>query len=165
MTADAPALPRRIHELVERWAAARPDALAVIDHDGRRFTWREAQHAALCAQAHLEKAGVRGGDRVMIVLENSLAAAAAIMACSRLDAWAVALNARLAGPEIDRIRDHCEPRAILCTDAASADAARHADRLGAEPVDDPAFGSWRCSAGSPRSPNRWRTRTPTRSRP
>lgn len=143
MTPDLSAFPRRIHELVERWAAARPEALAVIDHDGRRFAWREVQHAVERAAGHLEDAGVRVGDRVLILLENSVAAAAAIMACSRLDAWAVALNARLAAPEVDRIRGHCEPRAILCTDAPSPDAARHADRLGAQPLADPAFGGWR----------------------
>lgn len=152
MTTDLSALPRRIHELVERRAAARPDALAVIDHDGRRFTWREVQHAVGRAATHLVNAGVRGGDRVLILLENSLAAAAAIMACSRLDAWAVALNARLAAAEVDRIREHCEPRAILCTDAASSDAARHADRLGAQPVDDPAFGNWRMLSQLPAQP-------------
>lgn len=154
MTPDLPAFPRRIHELVERWAAARPHALAVIDHDGRRFSWSEMQQAVERAAEHLRNAGVRGGDRVLILLENSLAAAAAIMACSRLDAWAVALNARLAAAEVERNREHCGPRAILCTDAPSGDAARHADRLGAEPLEDPAFGRWRLRGQLPAEPER-----------
>jgi len=152
MTPEPPAFPRRIHELVERWAAARPEALAVIDHDGRRFSWAQVQHGVERAAEHLREAGVRGGDRVLILLENSLAAAAAIMACSRLDAWAVALNARLAAAEIDRIREHCQPRAILCTDAPSPDAARHADRLGAPRLEDPGFGSWRLLGALPAEP-------------
>ena len=39
---DLAAFPRRIHELVERHAAERPEALALIDHDGRRLTWRSS---------------------------------------------------------------------------------------------------------------------------
>jgi acyl-CoA synthetase (AMP-forming)/AMP-acid ligase II len=145
-------LPARIHHLVERWARERPDDLALIDYDGRRLTWAEFQAATESAARHMAQAGVRGGDRVIVVLENSAAAAAVLMACSRLDAWAVLVNARLASPEIARIRDHCEPRALVFTDGPSPEAARHADEAGAASVEDPLFGSFRLVGPLPCSP-------------
>ncbi|HKH35520.1 MAG TPA: AMP-binding protein [Beijerinckiaceae bacterium] len=138
---DLASFPRRIHELVERHAAERPEALALIDHDGRRLTWREFRSAAYAMEGHLRAAGVRGGDRVLVVLENSVAAVAALIACSRLDAWAALINARLAAPEIARIRDHCEPRAIVFTTGASAEAARHAQSAEAKTISDTLVGA------------------------
>ncbi|HVL72316.1 MAG TPA: class I adenylate-forming enzyme family protein [Beijerinckiaceae bacterium] len=151
-TVDLSTFPRRIHDLVAHWAAARPDALALIDHDGRRLTWRDFDAAAEAMAGILREAGVRGGDRVLILLENGVVAAAALMACSRLDAWAVLLNARLAPPEIDRIRAHCEPRAVVFTDACSPDAERHADRLGAGAVGQPLTGPFRLLGHLPAEP-------------
>jgi long-chain acyl-CoA synthetase len=72
--------------------------------------------------AALVDAGIRGGDRVLIVNENS-AATAALFAASQLNAWAVLVNARLAPIEIDRICQHARPRAIAFTHAVSQDAA------------------------------------------
>jgi long-chain acyl-CoA synthetase len=151
LSVDFSTFPCRIHELVDRWAEARPDALALIDHDCRRLTWRAFRSAVDEAATRLQAAGVRGGDRVLIVLENSVAAAAAIMASSRLDAWAVAVNARLSAPEIDRIREHCAPRALVFTDGASPDAACHAERLGAK-ANEGAFGRWRLIGHQPAKP-------------
>jgi long-chain acyl-CoA synthetase len=130
------AFPRRIHDLVTPHVQARPDAVAVIDHDGQPVTWRDYEAAITGAARHLVAAGVRPGDRVLIVNENSLALAALIMACSRLDAWAVPVNARLSGHEIGRIRTHCAPRAMVFTVLASRDAARYAAELGAFVQDD-----------------------------
>ena len=139
---DLASFPRRIHELVERHAAERPEALALIDHDGRHLTWRDFRAAADAMERHLRGAGVRGGDRVLVILENSVTAVAALMAASRLDAWAALVNARLAAPELARIRDHCEPRAIVFTTGASADAARHAAGAGAQEIADPLVGTF-----------------------
>jgi long-chain acyl-CoA synthetase len=74
---DLDALPRRIHDLVERHAAAAPDALALIDHDGRCLTWHGFRGAVDVMEQRLREAGVRGGDRVLVVLENSVTAVAA----------------------------------------------------------------------------------------
>jgi long-chain acyl-CoA synthetase len=147
---DLASFPRRIHELVERHAAERPTALALIDHDGRRLTWREFRVAVYAMEDHLRQAGVRGGDRVLVVLENSVAAVAALFAASRLDAWAVLVNARLAAPEIARISGHCEPRAVLYTTGASADAARHAES--AEAMSDSLIGAFAISGNRAAKP-------------
>ena len=134
---------RRIHEPVERWFASQPEACALVDFDGKALTWADFKIAIDAAERELTAAGARPGDRVMIIAENCTAAVAALYACSRLDAWAVMINARLALPEIERIMAHCQPRVILFTAAASPDAERHAEAMGAEaPLQRP-FGVWR----------------------
>lgn len=137
---DLAAFPRRIHELADRWRAERPDAPALVDHDGREVDYAGLGDAVDAAERVLREAGVRGGDRVMILNENCVATGAFLFACSRLDAWAVLLNARLAAPEVDRIRDHCRPRAMVFTHACSREAAAHGARAGAVEAADPAFG-------------------------
>jgi long-chain acyl-CoA synthetase len=149
---DLASFPRRIHELVERHAAERPDAVALIDHDGRRLTWREFHGAVYSMESHFRQAGVRGGDRVLVILENSITAVAALFACSQLDAWAALLNARLAAPEIARIRDHCEPRAIVFTGGASAEATRHAESAQAKQIADPLVGAFAIAGNRPATP-------------
>jgi long-chain acyl-CoA synthetase len=149
---DLDALPRRIHDLVERHAAAAPDALALIDHDGRCLTWHGFRGAVDVMEQRLREAGVRGGDRVLVVLENSVTAVAALMAASRLDAWAALVNARLAAPEVARIRAHCEPRAIVFTTGASGEAARHAADAGAPPIDDDRVGAFAIAGHLPATP-------------
>jgi acyl-CoA synthetase (AMP-forming)/AMP-acid ligase II len=145
-------LPRRIHDLVERHAAAAPDALALIDHDGRCRTWHGFRARWTSWMQHLRATGVRGGDRVLVVLENSVTAVAALMAASRLEAWAALVNARLAAPELARIRAHCEPRAIVFTTGASGEAARHAADAGAPSIDDDRVGAFAIAGHLPAKP-------------
>ncbi len=142
----------RIHEPVARWASERPEATAFLDHDGRRFSWAEAQGAVDGAAEVLRNHGVGADDRVLIVLENCVAAAAFILAASMLGAWAVPVNARLAAPEIDGIRADCEPRLAVFTHGVSAEAARHADRLQADAGVTGAFGAVRIAGPFPTRP-------------
>jgi acyl-CoA synthetase (AMP-forming)/AMP-acid ligase II len=100
----------------------------------------------------LRTAGVRGGDRVLIVNENCVATCAFLMACSRLDAWAVLVNARMAAPEIDRIREHCGARAAVFTHQPSAAATEHGHRHDAQEVADPAFGAVLVAGNLPAEP-------------
>jgi acyl-CoA synthetase (AMP-forming)/AMP-acid ligase II len=132
---DLAVLPRRIHEHVERWAALTPDAVAVTEPDGPSLTYRELNESIAAMAQHLSDVGLSGGHRLLIINENAIAAVVALFAASKLDAWAVMVNARLTAPEIDRIRDHAQPRAIFFTHLASSDANAHADRYGATVVE------------------------------
>ena len=125
---DLGALPQRIHDLVDYWAAQTPDAPALFDGDARILTYGALRDSVTAMAAILADAGVRGGDRVLIVNENSAVTVAALFAASRLDAWAVLINARLTTVEIDRIRQHAQPRAIVFTHTVSQEAATHAIR-------------------------------------
>ena len=127
----------RLHQLVDAQAQARPDAPMARDHDGRTVTWGALDAATHRLAGVLGEAGVRPGDRVMIVAENSAALVAAFYACSRLDAWALLVNARASGPELAAIAQDAGIRLAVYTTAVSPDAGTHAQTDGARPFDDP----------------------------
>ncbi|WP_375395796.1 class I adenylate-forming enzyme family protein [uncultured Sphingomonas sp.] len=119
----------RIDEMVSYWRARAPDSLAAVDHDGRRLSWADLDRLVDEARAELILAGVGPGHRVALVIENSVAAIAFLMACSRIGAWAVPLNARLTTEEIEAIVSHCVPQLVVFLSAASANAQAHALRF------------------------------------
>jgi acyl-CoA synthetase (AMP-forming)/AMP-acid ligase II len=120
---------RRLHDIPARWAAASPDALALHDSHGD-WSWAELDAAIRALARGLAGAGVRPGDRVMIVGENSAALVALLFAVSAVDAWIVNVNARMAAREIVAIRAHCAPRRVIYLED-SPDALRHAQGDGA----------------------------------
>lgn len=109
------------------------DAPALIDHDGARLTYADLRRAVAEGTRALRDLGVRPGDRVLVVAENSVLMAVAFLAAAGLRAWCIPLNARLTGPELDAIRAHATPRAVVFTTDVSVDAQGHAHRLGAGP--------------------------------
>ena len=138
----------RWHDLPDAQAAARPDALALADTTGARWTWADLRAASESLADLLRDAGVGRGDRVLILAENCNAAVAALYACSRLGAAAIPVNARQTAAEVDRVIAHATPAAILATAAVSPEAAAHADRLGAGAVSG-GFGTLRLAARTP----------------
>jgi acyl-CoA synthetase (AMP-forming)/AMP-acid ligase II len=123
-------LPARIDAIVRRHAAATPDAPALRE-DGRTICYGQLEREIDACAAWLRGLGVQAGERVMLVSENCAAQVSALFAIASLDAWFVNVNARLTGPELDAIRQHCGARVVLYTAAASPDAAAHAARAGA----------------------------------
>lgn len=130
----------RLHDLLLSADADRPAALALIDHDDRRFTWADLKTAATEAAACLKAQNVQPGDRVVLVFENCAEVVAFVYATSLLDATAVVVNARLSTLEIDRIFAHSDPSAVMFSTSSSKAAGRHADHYGACPVTG-AFGA------------------------
>jgi len=116
----------RIHQNVDHWAKVQPGALALEDFDGRKLSYQGLQSAISDAASVLKSYGVTGGDRVLILSENCAATVAFLFAASRLDAWAVPINARMSAGEVERVIAHATPRAIVLTTAASQDATKHA---------------------------------------
>jgi acyl-CoA synthetase (AMP-forming)/AMP-acid ligase II len=118
------ALPKRIHDPVFAWAERSPSAPALLDEAG---AWDFAGFAQAIRQgaAWLRTAGVRGGDRVLLITENSREAAALLLACSAIDAWAALVNARLSSAEIESLIQRCTPR-LICAVLSSVQARRHA---------------------------------------
>ncbi|MFP3250081.1 MAG: AMP-binding protein, partial [Paraburkholderia sp.] len=66
------ALPRRIAEIPALAAARDPQHVALIE-DARRLTSAQLLEAVNATAQQLRERGVRSGDRVMIVAENSIA--------------------------------------------------------------------------------------------
>lgn len=124
------ALPERLTGILTERVAIDPDAPAVIE--GSR-QWSYRQLSALVAEIAgiLREHDVRGGDRLLIIGENSTALVATLFALASIDATAVMLNARLSAREVDNIRVHCDPRRVLYLSHVSPEAAAHAERHGA----------------------------------
>ena len=72
------ALPPRISHAALAWAERTPDAPALFD-GAQEWSYRRLAQAVGSAAAQLKRLGVVGGDRVMIVCENSLAAVTLIL--------------------------------------------------------------------------------------
>ena len=137
------ALPRRIAEIPALAAARDPQHVALIE-DARRLTNAQLLEAVEAIAALLREWGVRGGDRVMIVAENSIVQIVLLFATAVLDAWALVSNARLSAAELDAIRAHARPRLVAYAVESSPDAQQHALRHGAAtvPALTPDIGTW-----------------------
>ncbi len=122
-------LPRRLSD-IPGLAHIDPAAEA-MRYGAGRWTYAALVAAADAAAAGLADAGVRAGDRVLIVGENCPALLALLFGAARLDAWAVIVNARLSPREIDLIAAHCEPRRSVFTADISPEAAAHSLRCDA----------------------------------
>jgi long-chain acyl-CoA synthetase len=123
-------LPNRIHQVFERYVAATPNSIALVE-DGETLTYRQFDRAVSETVDALRELGIRAGDRVMIVSENCISLACLLFATSWLDAWAIVANPRLSARELDQIRDHSGARRVFFTADVSEEAAGHASRSGA----------------------------------
>ena len=123
-------LPERISDVIKPWAERSPDHPALVEASG---AWTYGKLATVVSESHrwLGGAGIRPGDRVMMVCENSRAFVAALLALAALDAWPVLVNSRLSAREVDEIRDHCGARRVVYTTNVSSHAREHAKRHGA----------------------------------
>jgi long-chain acyl-CoA synthetase len=130
---------RRIHEAFGPYSATRASQPALVD-DMRTLTYGELGDVVNALARCLRDAGVRAGDRVLLVAENCVAAAACVLAVSKLDAWSVTVNARLSPREVDDFLAHSGARRALYFSAASKEAATHAEQHGAQRVDWPHVG-------------------------
>ncbi|MVW77824.1 class I adenylate-forming enzyme family protein [Bordetella sp. 02P26C-1] len=126
---SAPAL-NRLADCLVHWARVRPTQLALSD---AKVAWTYAALAERVedAKAFLCELGLKPGQRVMLVGENSAALATLVLAAGKLDLWAVMENARRAVLEVDAVISLAQPRRVLYVLDASADAAVHAQRHGA----------------------------------
>ncbi len=127
----------RVDAFLNQQVSARPKATALIDSIGTIWTYADLNLAAEAAAAMLTQAGVRAGDRVMMLSENCATAVAMLFACWKMGAVIIPFNARQTTAEVARILDHATPAAVVTTSAASMDAATHAERLGAQAVSGP----------------------------
>lgn len=129
-------LPARLSHGILEWAQKTPTATAIVSA-GRRLDYATLAEQVSAMQALLLARGVRPGDRVMLVSENSAVLMTLVLALSEMDGVAVVINARLAPREIDMIAADCEPRVIIYTTEDSADAARHAEQADATTIETP----------------------------
>jgi long-chain acyl-CoA synthetase len=121
-------LPSRIHEVLEEGAQIGVNRIAFIDECGEKWSYYDMKAAVEVAAGKLTELGVRPGDRIMLVCENSIAGILITLAASRIDAITAIINSRQSAREIDAIREDCAPRRVIYTDIVSRSAAEHANR-------------------------------------
>jgi long-chain acyl-CoA synthetase len=124
-------LPSRLSQKILTWVENTPRAPA-LHGINQQLNYAELGGAVSEAKVWLQQHGVRAGDRVMLVAENSITLMCLFLALSELDAIAAVINARLSDREIDLIALDCDPRIIIFTSGDSKDAQVQADRLTAE---------------------------------
>src|SRR5579872_2374715 len=97
-------LPHRISGVLDPGLQTSSDHLALVEKSG---TWTYGQLSGVIKETEpwLREAGIRAGDRVMLVCENCRAFVALLLALTNIDAWPVLVNARLSSREVDEIRD------------------------------------------------------------
>ncbi len=121
-------LPSRIHGILDEGARGDTSRVAFTDEHGVVWSYRRLIDTVELGAIEMGRLGIRPGDRVMIVCENSIAAIVLLYASSRIDAWAVVTNARLSQHELDLIENDCQPRRVFYTHAISSEADAHACR-------------------------------------
>jgi len=125
-------LPRRVH-LACGSRADLSDEIALSGDDGA-LTYGNLPGAIEDCAEDLRALGIRMGDRLMIVAENSLALALLFLASSAVDAWPIVVNPRLSARELDLIRAHSGARRMFFATAVSKEAAVHAQRCEGQEV-------------------------------
>lgn len=138
-TANPAGSMRRIHDTFQAWTTACANKIALADAQ-RSLTYGDLGGVVDAVAQRLRDAGVRPGDRVLLVAENSVALGVCILAVSRLDAWSATVNARLSEREIDNFLSHSGARRALYFSAVSQQAKLHGQQRGAELVDWPGVG-------------------------
>ncbi len=71
-------IPQRLHQVMDRGAIETPDHPAFVE-DGVTWSYRQLSEYLPQVASSLEALGIRSGDRMMIVSENSIAMAALLL--------------------------------------------------------------------------------------
>ncbi len=137
----------RVEDFLRDRVAAAPDAMALSDSSGARWTYADLDRASDDLAAELRAAGVQPKDRVLLLVENCAAAVACLHATWKLGAVIIPFNARQTEGEVARVMEHATPAAIVATAHVSEDAAAHGARLGAQEITG-AFGSLLLARGT-----------------
>lgn len=122
------------HDLLAAQANARPKAAAFSDSLGTQWSYGALAEATAELSQVMGRAGVKAGDRVMVLAENCCAVVAALMAASQSGAVAVPVNARMSRGEVDRILDHARPALVLISTQIDGPARAHAQRMEATEI-------------------------------
>jgi long-chain acyl-CoA synthetase len=118
-----PRAARTLGRVLDRAAERVPDREAVVTRE-RRLTWRELRDETdRVAGALHARHGVGPGDRVALLLLNSVEFCVGVFACARLGAVAVTLNTKLKAPELQFMLADSGARVLLMHDALWSEIA------------------------------------------
>ncbi len=103
-----------IADITAKHAALTPDRDALIDVPGnRRVTFRTLDARVHALAGALRTAGLKRGDRVLVVSKNSIEYFEVYYACARAGLVAQPMNWRLSEPEMIAIAEDGDPAAVV----------------------------------------------------
>ncbi|HEY5856955.1 MAG TPA: long-chain fatty acid--CoA ligase [Aldersonia sp.] len=103
-----------VADWIVRRAVRCPERVAIVDAaTGASATYAEMHRTMLATAAGLRGLGVRRGDRVAMVLDNSPEFVEYLFATAALGAIAVPVNFRLSAPEVAYIIDDAQPQVVV----------------------------------------------------
>ncbi len=97
---------------VERWADFHPNKTALIYED-QEISYSELLMRVEAVCVWLQSLGIEKGDRVCVMLKNSIEFLELFLACAKLGIIFVPINFRLVGPEILYILKNSRPRLFV----------------------------------------------------
>ena len=97
---------------VQRWRELHPEKPAIIFNDSV-ITYRELHLRSNRTASWLQSLGIEKGDRVAVMLMNSLEFIEVFLACSRLGAIFVPINYRVTGRELNHPIVNARPRVFI----------------------------------------------------
>lgn len=115
---------RGLPALAREKSKAVPEQIALRDA-GRAATYHQLVGEMDAVAEKLTDEGLRPGDRMAVVCENSVDAALLVLAAQSLDAWPAIINARLPWREIEALVDLVDARLIAFALAGSEAAKTH----------------------------------------
>ena len=115
---------QRIDRVAESRLPEQRDHVALQAENGEIVTYGALAERVERTHVALRDAGLRPGDRMLLVGENSVSMIVLLLAAIRCRAWAVPVNARLSRGEIDAIRAHCRPRLTCFSNECAGQAWR-----------------------------------------
>lgn len=89
-----------------------PEKTAVVYND-RELTYRQLNNAANCLANHFLKLGIKKGDRIAILIPNSLEVVIIWHATQKMGATAVPINSRLRSEEISHILNDAACKVLI----------------------------------------------------
>ncbi len=101
-----------IATVIERWADRYPDREALVCGD-RRATYQELESRVEKAAGIVANLGIAKGDRVAILMDNSIEFLEVYFALTRLGIWCVPLNTRLTADELTYFLNHSEALGVV----------------------------------------------------
>ncbi|MFB4162482.1 class I adenylate-forming enzyme family protein [Alteribacillus sp. JSM 102045] len=105
--------PKTIADVLSQTTARHPEKEMVRLED-TAFTYQEAdEHTDLLAAALQSRYGISKGDRVGVVIGNSMAFPLVVFACTKIGAIMVPLNVKLQPAEMEYILNDASPRLLI----------------------------------------------------
>lgn len=101
-----------IHHFLENSADSYPEKTAII-HKDKRFTYLEIEKKANALANWLLDAGLNRGDRVAILLRNSVEYIYAYYGALKAGAVVVPMNTGVGSKDLGRMFDNCTPRFLI----------------------------------------------------